>query len=79
MKRVSQTTHRNLKYINWSRDSSVGRAGDWKSRHLFDHIFCQDDPQLRILKWKWNHSLTNNFEIKLYPKLDYRYKSIIVN
>ena len=28
MKRVSQTTHRNLKYIGWSRDSSVGRAGD---------------------------------------------------
>ena len=28
MKRVSQTTHRNLEYIGWSRDSSVGRAGD---------------------------------------------------
>ena len=28
MKRVSQTTRHNLEYIDWSRDSSVGRAGD---------------------------------------------------
>jgi len=28
IKRVSQTTHLNLECNGWSRDSSVGRAGD---------------------------------------------------
>ena len=51
MKKVSQTTHLNLEYIGSSRDSSVGRAGDWKSP-------C---PQFKSGSWHLQ------YEVKLAP------------